>query len=633
MKNKKAGKNIPIRETTGIFLKIFAGFILLFLPFFYLSIAIDYTMMPRFLALSIFLLVFGIIYFTKSGLNVSDLSVFRYALFPALALYVLAIIFSMMFSVNFREGIYDLTKTVAFIFLIAIGSLLFIRFDGWREILAKFSIISALIACVIGLVQYFIFVVQATTPFLSDGRPLIYGVVGVMSHKNLFSLSLLILVPWNIYGIFVFRKGWRFVATGSLLLLILMIILLQTRAVWTGILISSTVVFLLSLFFVKSAVISKRMKIMIVTGILLVMGAISVMVVAGLINSGNPYIRQLASIADPKSGQNVNRLKSWSLTVEMIRDNFSTGVGSGNWQIVAPHYFAGRFSDKDELNWIRPHNDFLWVFAEKGIAGILLFMSVFGVSIYYIMVVLRRGAEKDQVLSLCLLWGLSGYMVASVFDFPYERPFHIAALSLFLSAAIAMYSRVKPVKPLIISKQIILIPFVSIGLFTVVFSFSAFRQEVYIKKSLEDAQTEKWQNMLFNTQQATSIFKNLDPWANPVTSYSGKAYEEMLDLHAAEAAYLEAYRLCPTKLKVITNLARIYEKNGKYSEAETMLNEGLLIIPNHPVLLKQKCDVYYAMGDYRKAYNTYKQVQGWENDTLIRRNMKLLESEMNSAKK
>jgi O-antigen ligase len=628
MKSRKAGKNSPIKEQPGISLYLFAGFILLVLPFFFLSIAIDYTLMPRFLALGIFVLIFGIFYLIRQKNPHPPTQVFRFAIFPVLGLFIVVTIFSMFFSVNVREGFYDLSKAIVFLFLTVLGSFLFIQNDKWQETLAKYAIISAIASSVIGLIQYYIYVSQATTPFLADGRPLIYSVDGVMSHKNLFSLSLLMLMPWIGNGIYILRKSWRWVAIGTMILVFFMIILLQTRAVWMGLLISSIIVFFIYVFIYRGNLLFKRMRMAVLAVTILFIAALAGIVIAGVNDSQNPYIKQFISIADPTSFQNINRIKTWTLTMEMIRDHPLTGVGAGNWQIVSPHYFTGKFSGVEELNWIRPHNDFLWVFSEKGIIGFTLFLAIFGLSFYYLFRIMRQGDSKSQGTALFLIWGLIGYIIASLFDFPYERPFHIAALSLFLSASVALFHRIQPAKPLVVKTLPMVVVFVVSSLFPVIFTFAAVRQEVYVKKSLEDATNRNWNLMLDHTRQATSAFKNLDPWANPISSYYGKAYEELNDLAAAQTAYEEAFKLCPTKLKVLTNLARIYEKKGRYQDAEMMLDKGLTIIPFHKELLKQKCDVYFASGQYKKAYDTYMVIQGWESDSLIVQNLRVLKQEL-----
>lgn len=632
MTKKKNEKIKPRTKQSGVFLNVYAGFIFLFLPFFYLSNVIDYTLMPRLLALSLFLLFFGVFFLRQDNLNDYESSVFRNPLVLLLGLFVLVTLFSMFFSVNVKEGFFDLAKFLMFSFLVIIGAFVFKQDERWRVVLAKCATVSAMVAGIIGFVQYFLFVHSSPFEFLPDGRPIIYKVDGVMSHKNLFSLSLFMLMPWIGYGIYTFRKGWRLLAIFALTCLLILVILLKTRAVWSGLLVSSALVFLLVFLFFRNQYFSKQMKLGVYIVAFILLSSVFLIVYKGINNSENQYIRQFVSMVDMKSGLNINRLKSWSLTVDMIRDNYSTGVGAGNWQINAPRYYPGRFSDNEELNWIRPHNDFLWVFAEKGISGILIFISIFAIALYFLLIVFKRGTGEDKFLSLLLIWGIFGYMVASLFDFPYERPWHLAALSIFLSASIVMYHRVNPAKPLLIHRTFVLVSFLAIMVPVIVFSFSAVRQEALVKMSLEEAKTGNWTSVLTHATQAESSFKNLDPWANPVKSYIGKAQEELGDLPAALAAYEEAYRLCPTKLKVITNLARIYEKTGNYNKAETMLDEGLKIIPNHTNLLKQKCDIYYAMGNYQKAIETYKLVPGWQQDSLILRNMEILKTMLKQKK-
>ena len=576
-KNGKAGKN---PERSDFLLTIYCGFLILALPFFLLPNSIDYTMMPRFLALNVFLVIFSFLYLRKKPLEPDKPLILGYPLFFAMTGYVVVIIASMFFSINVREGIYDLLKAVNLVFLTMLGALLFIRDDRWQEHLAKFSTVSLLISAAIGLTQYYVYVINATTAHLPDGRPLIYHVEGVMSHKNLFSLSILMFMPWAAYGIYKFRNYWRNLAVISEVVSSFMILLLQTRAVWMGVIITTLLVFILFFVFSWNNV-PKRFRILIITVALLSGLLFGGILIAGINRSTNPYVRQFMSIIDPSSVQNVNRLKSWSLTTEMIRDHFITGVGAGNWQIVAPHYYTGKFSGKDELNWVRPHNDFLWVFSEKGLPGIALFLAIFGLSLYYLVRVIMKGNGNDKVMSLCIIWGICGYMVASVFDFPYERPFHIAALSLFFSGAVALYSKVDPNSWFSFRQKPVVYVMAALSLFSVYFGFACVKQEILVRKSLDDAANHDWPQMLEHARMAETPLKNLDPWANPVSSYIGKACEEMNDLGAAEAAYLQAYAECPTKMKVIRNLARIYEKNGRYPEAEQKLDEGLKIIPFH----------------------------------------------------
>jgi len=625
MRNKKSIKQSLSKTYVPVLFLLFAGFIVLFLPVFYLKGSMDHTMMPQMLAVSIFQLLFSFVLFHKKIFPQLDLSVLRHKVFYVLAAYFLVTLFSITVAVNPQESIFDIVKTFAFITLIALGSLLFAGTGNWQEKLPKFFLFAAFTACIIGFVQYYERVFLSPDDLLPDGRRIIYAVDGMMSHKNLFSLALMMMLPFVGYGVYIFRKGWRMAAMVAVFLLLMMIFLLQTRAVWAGLMISISICLVLLILFAKKFNLSKHGRNVMITGGFALIAGIAVLVVFAGKNSRNPYLLHLKSITDPTSEQNVNRLKTWSVTTEMIHDNLITGVGAGNWKLIAPKYYSGKFTAKDELNWLRPHNDYLWVMAEKGIFGILLFLSIFGISIYCLIAVICRAGLHDKVLSLFFLAGMVSYLIAAGFDFPSERILHQAFLSLFIAGSIALYQKTEPAKPVKVSRIPVFVTFLLIFSFSVVFTFSAVRQEIYVKKVWADNQAQNWESMLHHALLAQSPLKNMDPLANPIASYVGLAYSELHDIPNSLAAYQEAYRQYPYKLKGITNLALLYEKAGMYKESVDCLMEGLALIPNNLEILRKLCDIYYASGQYKKAIEAYKNIPGWEKDSTLVQNIRLVE--------
>jgi len=57
-------------------------------------------------------------------------------------------------------------------------------------------------------------------------------------------------------------------------------------------------------------------------------------------------------------------------TIEMVKDNPVIGVGAGNWMINYPVYYA-QYQGLEFKNWRRPHNDYIWILAEKGFLGLI----------------------------------------------------------------------------------------------------------------------------------------------------------------------------------------------------------------------------------------------------------------------
>jgi tetratricopeptide (TPR) repeat protein len=98
-------------------------------------------------------------------------------------------------------------------------------------------------------------------------------------------------------------------------------------------------------------------------------------------------------------------------------------------------------------------------------------------------------------------------------------------------------------------------------------------------------------------------------------------------------AYQLAYLHNPTKIKVIVNLARNYEKAGKYDEALATIKMGLKILPGDKKLIMQKCDILFGMGAYGKAIRTYQHIPGWKSDSLIVQNLRYLKQLIKEKKR
>jgi hypothetical protein len=505
------------------------------------------------------------------------------------------------------------------------GVVIFTNNVRWPLLLAKFASISGIIASIIGLVQYYQFVLLALKPFLPDGRSVVYLVEGVMSHKNLFSLSLLMVMPWAGYGIYILKGKWRLASIISMSLMMMMVLLLLTRAVWLGMIISLPVMIMLFLRYFRQSINPLLFRSGVIALAIGMVGFIGFIYISQVTRVSNPFAEKLMSIVRVSTWKTEHRLRAWQVTLEMIQDHPVTGVGAGNWQLEAPKYYAGKFTGDQELNWIRPHNDYLWVWSEKGLAGIIVFMALFGITIFYLVRTVKEASIDHKVLALFLLWGLLGYMTASFFDFPYERPFHMTMLAVIMASALVLRMQQPGVETLPPQTQrMFLLILASTSCLASVYGISVYRQETLVKKCLTDASSGNWTQLLKHSYEAQMPFKNLDNWANPISSYTGKAFEESGDFPSALEAYKEAYRANPTKIKVITNLARCYEKAKMYREAIGMVDTALKILPLDKKLLMQKSDIYFETGDFRLALKNYRLIPDFYKDSLIVQNMRYL---------
>jgi O-antigen ligase len=109
-------------------------------------------------------------------------------------------------------------------------------------------------------------------------------------------------------------------------------------------------------------------------------------------------VDRIKSIKNPEQTNLVDRFAIWRVGWRIVKDNFITGVGLGNFAQTFRRYIGshgGVLSGfiKD------PHNTYLSVLAETGIIGFMLFMWFHG---NLILTILKK-ANKNQIFALCIL--------------------------------------------------------------------------------------------------------------------------------------------------------------------------------------------------------------------------------------
>jgi O-antigen ligase len=95
----------------------------------------------------------------------------------------------------------------------------------------------------------------------------------------------------------------------------------------------------------------------------------------------NPYFVKDSKLEISNKILTESRLGIWKSSLEIIRNNFFFGVGTGDIQdeLNKEYKLVGDDDLKRDLN---AHNQFLEVLLENGFVGLLLFISIFGMMLY-----------------------------------------------------------------------------------------------------------------------------------------------------------------------------------------------------------------------------------------------------------
>ncbi len=619
MTNKKNKQSSQKPDIFKILLVIFLGLTLVVLPFITDKRALDISLMPRLLVLSVFLLGMTVVLFHKKVFHDWDMSVLRKMVFPTYAAFFVVTAISLFFALNKTAGFFDIAKTFVFLIFMIYACLLFLKMEHWKRFLAISVIIASLLTVSVGFYEYI-----TELGFGFHPRSSMSVIKGLMSNVNLYANSLLLMVPFVSYGVFTLKGLWKKMALFVLAGLLIMIFLLQTRATYVGLVAGGIVALGVLLVFSKELMMSPTIRRRIFLISLLVIATSSLAVVTA--KEGNPYADRIKSIFDDT--RDGGRTLIWKITLRMISDHPITGVGAGNFTINIQEYYGDYDFGNRETNWLRPHNDFLWVLSEKGIVGLALFFLLFGLALYYAIAIIRSDTTKENKLfALFSIMGIVSYMVNSFFDFPLERVNQQIYLALYVAGTTTIYHQVKPrsEKFTIKNKTAISLSIVSLLALASVFSYKALRQEIFMQKTIGLHRAERWEEMLVNVRNAQTTWKTLNPLATPVAFYEGVALARLNDIPNAIRAYEEAFTQNPNRMYLLNNLANTYLLAREYEKAAYYAEKSLVIFPRSEETLRILASAYYYQNKISESLETLERIPEEDMNPAVRSNINHLQ--------
>jgi O-antigen ligase len=611
-KNKQVIKK-PNRPT--ILLAVFLGLTIVILPFITNKEALDISLMPRLLVLSIFLIGMTLVMFHKKLFHQWDTSVLRNTVFPTYAAFFLVGVLSLFFALNKTAGFFDTAKTFVFLIYLIYACLLFLSTEEWKRFLIISVIITSLVTLSVGFYEY---ITELGFGFHSRSR--MSNIKGLMSNVNLYANSLLLLVPFVGLGIFTLKGILKKISILVLIGLLFMIFLLQTRATYVGLVAGGLSALVVLLVFSKNFLISSKLRHRVFLISLLVIVSSSLAVATA--REGNPYADRIKSIFD--DSRDGGRTLIWRITLKMIADHPVTGVGAGNYTINIQEYYGDYDFGNRQTNWLRPHNDFLWVLSEKGIFGIALFLLFFGLGLYYAIAIIRSDTTKENKLfALFAIMGLISYMANSFFDFPLERINQQIYLALYVAGVTTIYHQIKQSekKPLIINKTAFSFLILLLMALVSVFSYKAIQQEVYMQKTIGLHRAERWEEMLVAVRDAHTPWKTLNPLATPVAFYEGIALAKLNDIPGAIKAFEEAYTQNPNRMYLLNNLANTYLLAQEYEKAAFYAEKSLGIFPRSEETLRILASAYFYQNKISKSLETLERIPEKDMNPAVRSNI------------
>ena len=596
-------------------LAFFLSFLLTVLAMIWDSRTIDRTQTPRLFCLYAFLavvLIFSLLPQVRRRLSWDGL---RSPLIYSYAAYVISVWGSFFFAFNVSAGFMDAYLASASFFVLCAAVLFFKSTPAWHQILAKVSVFTAIVSGSVGQYQLF---TQIGASWYS--RDALTTLSGLMSNVNLYASFLMLLFPICILGVVILKGWWRALSLISLVNTAFLLLVLQSRAAWLGVCVAF--LFTVAIACLRPRILGLSHKRVYYIAFFTALFACALAFLIFLGPSQNPFANRVWNIfSDDVRVADGGRLAVWKTTLRMIVDHFPFGVGAGNFPVRLYDYRGGGELDflNGNLEWMEPHNDYLWVLSEKGFLGGLSFLAIFFFAARCCCRVLQRCIDPIHGWTAVLCFSsVLAYMVNSFFDFPLCRVNHQVCLSLFLAALVVLdritLQRATPLwqeKPVYLKSCYLqfvgagLVIFIASGL---AYSIAAYTQERYVAMARKALEQENWDALAANSRLAATRWRTLDCYAVPICFLEGMAYMRKGENDAAIACFEKARLQIPNRFYIINNLGVLYLQRRDYERAIRFLGYAVEHFPHRFESLNNLASCYNQLGAYKKALSLLKKI-------------------------
>lgn len=574
---------------------VFCIISIILIPLLVIPSLIDDGLLPRFVMLSLFLMIFSIYFFRRlstelwNRINPTD------SLFIAFfGIHLLSVIW----AINSAEAIFSTMKIGLFILLYFLFKWLF---NSYKE-----QTITTVIwcFCVLSFILGFLAMYQLYQVSLEVGfdRFTVIPVTGFSGNKNILSGTLFMLLPFLFLGIYRSNKKARWIFSISILILIYLIWQLRTRSILIAFIIFAlaTATYCLYGFFKH-----KPLKTLLIVTPLIMAGVFIVLFFFGYI----PEIAELLQVKEgSKTGTLAERFTIWTKSIELYKQHPIVGVGSGNWKIAFPEVgFEGlKRAEQTTTFFARPHNDWIQIFCETGIIGGLIWISIWITTLWKNLMLLGKSQNKKEIIqrSLILSGGI-GFAVFAMISYPLERIEFIILLAIYF-AFLHHQMAPKNDSPIQKSHSILLKTIiVFLGIFSI-YGLYRMQQEYSINTTKDHIIKDKHAFTLDNYQ---SYIYSITPIGTPIKYYEGLSHLQQQQYNKAINSFQESLDVSPYDLPTHLNIGVSYFRNNNTNKALHHYKEALRISPKHQDVLFNTAALYYKLRDKQKTLEFLNQVK------------------------
>jgi O-antigen ligase/thioredoxin-like negative regulator of GroEL len=303
------------------------------------------------------------------------------------------------------------------------------------------------------------------------------------------------------------------------------------------------------------------------------------------------------------------RLAIWQNTLAMIRDHVWTGLGLGNHKVVYPLYYRKIveeriFSETSQLRHV--HNDYLQIFSELGIVGILIlgWLAAVGLQQGWRMVSATPGTDWNHQA-----FGISGAMlgisVVACFSFPFQLPVPPFLLMTLLALAAAVNEKETAVAAITIGIRplLILVTVITVAALALLVRhhYLGIRSDHHFGIARWMDQSDQFDGVIRESRMAYA----LNPGRKKLLSLMGRALVETGRYREGINALKQVLSDYPNHMTTLLNLGAAYRRTGDHDRALEAYRQALAIMPDYAMAHNNIGTVWMDRGQMEKARDAF----------------------------
>ncbi len=315
-----------------------------------------------------------------------------------------------------------------------------------------------------------------------------------------------------------------------------------------------------------------------------------------------------------------HRSALWERSWSQIKDAPILGTGIGSWSVnnlnhspdekhIEAQKKLGVYKAGGDIFYERPHNDFLWIWSELGLIGLLTNLFLFCVAFFSAYQLLQKGNQKERLLYIISSATLISYLLIAFFSFPKERIEQNLIVLIYTLVLLYQSDQVSPkkfrVNQLLKYLGVVLL---TLSVYSLYVAFNRSQSDYYMRNVIEAKRNKNWHLALLNAQKALTHFAPIASDGAPVYWYKGIAEMELNFTERAHQSFLNAYQLHPTHLYVLNNLATTYALFNQVDSAVFLYKKALKVNPLYEDARINLSGIYYNQGAIDSAWKEIEKI-------------------------